>query len=142
MIWTDLLADRCMNPAEISEALATVFNLDSHQVEVVSEIGATRQGRSPNLLCEVQPVQGDFCLRLTLYTREGWSPEPGEPLAAIARLSELLQCRCLTDDGSADPYRWLLISGRDDHQLVSLDIDKADETGEYNLIRSEHSAVP
>ena len=142
MIWTDFLVDRCMNPTEIREALATVFNLDSHQVEVVSEIGATRQERGSDLLCEVQTVQGDFCLRLTLYKREVRSPEPGEPLTAISRLSELLQCRCLTDDGSADPYRWLLISGRDNHQRVSLDIDKADEKGVYNLIRSEHSATP
>lgn len=141
MIWTDFLIDRCPGHDEVKEALVAILNLDSHQVEVVSEVGAARRGRVPDLLCEVQHVQGDFCLRLTLYTREGWVPEPGESLVAMARLSEMLQCRCLTDDGSADPYTWLLVSGRDDYRQVRLDIDKADETNEYTLVRSEQSTA-
>jgi hypothetical protein len=47
-------------------------------------------------------------------------------VAAAARLCQLLRCRCLIDDGSSNPYTFLLVDAAGTCRRVGVDVDRWD----------------
>lgn len=42
----------------------------------------------------------------------------------VARLCQLLRCRCLVDDGLVNPFTFLLVDGSGKSRKVSVDVDR------------------
>jgi hypothetical protein len=81
-------------------------------------------------------VKGDFMLGLQLYVLneqlEHWLGEQDD-CVLIGRFCEIAHCSALVDDGSANPYSWLLIRATGTIQPVLLDSERLDQD-EYVVI--------
>lgn len=73
-------------------------------------------------------VSGEFGTIVSLYLKH-------EVVAATERgvareIARVGKCRCLVDDGSVNPYRWILIEAAGSEGAVLLDADGFDEEPE------------
>jgi hypothetical protein len=120
----DVLLDRQVSKDVIHSGLCRLFSLRPEQVTVLE--GGEREGDRDNaelVLCEVYRLGGDFPTLLSLW--EGLSA-PLPPIPTAARLCQLLGCRCLVDDGTVDPFTFLLVEQGGQARPVGVDTERCD----------------
>ncbi len=140
MIWQDVLINRSLTEQELASGLATIFAVDPASISVVDEIVAlTDDDLAPiQILGERSPMAGEFSLLLTVILRtpslQVFAEERGD-LPLLQSLCDVWNVDALVDDGTVNPYRWLLLRPRQEPQVVKIDADQLAEHDAYVLVR-------
>jgi hypothetical protein len=128
----DVLLDREVGKDEVLSGLCSLFGLEPGQaiaVEADEEPG--EQGTPELVFCCVHRLGGDFPILLSLS--EGLSAALPR-IAVASSLCRLLGCRCLVDDGSVNPYTFLLVDQGGQARQVAVDVVRWD-SNEYVIDR-------
>ena len=110
--------DRVPSGEEARACLGRALDLRPGEIFLIDEIDqVVEQPASTRLVCQRSVREGeDHPLLLSLWG----TVDQARPFASIvAELCKELGCRCLVDDGSADPYSWLELDGEGKSQVVS-----------------------
>jgi hypothetical protein len=121
----DILADRRLTREELRAALSSLLAASLAKVIVYEdwqELPKEHDGTGVYCRCW-HPEAGEFRTVIDL---------PDNLLAGLPRyptasqLAALLGCRLLVDDGSINPFTFLLFDDKGDFQRVSIDVDASD----------------
>jgi hypothetical protein len=131
----DLLIDREVGTDEVRSAIYSLLCLRPEQAAVMEdyeEVAAS--GGDLRLLCLVVRLGGgDFP---TLLSANAGMLAELPRIRTAAGLCRLLRCRCLVDDGSVNPFTFLLVDGSGRPRYVGVDVDRWDR-GEYVIGRAK-----
>jgi hypothetical protein len=128
----DVLLDRGVGKDEVRSGLCSLFGLEARQVAVVEADDELTGQVTPDLVfCRIYRLGGDFPTLLSLS--EGLSACLPR-VATASRLCRLLGCCCLVDDGSVNPYTFLLVDEGGQARQVAVDVDRWD-SNEYVIDR-------
>lgn len=135
MKWKDLdiLIDQRLGDDEITDGLACMFEIPRAEVRICSRIEDLSQRTTVE--CVRQDLVGEFCLHLALFTS---STEVRSVYGMIRQFCRTCGCRGLIDDGSVNPYTWILVD-KDREIKVSLNVQKYDEKYEIYLSSDKDS---
>ncbi len=114
----DILVDRELSAGEIIAGLGRALGLRPEGIFLIDEIEQVlEQPASASVVCQRSVREAeDYPLLLSLWG----AVDRVRPFATIvAELCKEFDCRCLIDDGSANPYSWLRIDREGGVQLLS-----------------------
>jgi hypothetical protein len=131
----DVLIDVEVEQDEVRSALCALLSLSAEAVAIVASYeDLAAQAPEPTAACLVARLSaGDFPTLLSLF--EGITAHMPR-ITTAARLCQLLRCRCLVDDGSNNPYTFVLVDAAGKCRHVSVDVDRWDRH-EYVIDRME-----
>jgi hypothetical protein len=131
----DVLIDVEVEQDEVRSALCALLSLPAETVAVVESYeDLAAHAPEATVACLVARLfKGDFPTLLSLFA-EIKADIPR--IVTAARLCRLLRCRCLVDDGSNNPYTFLLVDAAGSCRWVSVDVDRWDRH-EYVIDRME-----
>ena len=138
MIWRDILIDRRPNDAELRQSLAQVFQIDPTKVGLFGDYRELLQPMPDTirLLCERLPVSGEFIMKLGVMpvhpVQEAFTRGSND-LTLLSALCRILATRGLIDDGSHNPYAFLLLGPDGSVSNAALDAQRLDMDDEYVL---------
>lgn len=128
----DVAADRLLTPAEVRSALSAILSLNSQEVLVVTELETLPRHALPThkIVCHMSLIGGgDFPTCLSFF---GGAFEQMPRMHAADELCRALRCRLLVDDGSMNPFTFLLVDGTGTPRPVAVDPERWD-ANEYVL---------
>jgi hypothetical protein len=125
LIW-EAIVDRELADREIVDAVTALLSVAASEVVVVADVVSARVGKEVRVLCERQPLGGEFPLHLTLHLRDE-SLRAHHERQFFQGLSATLGCACLVSDGSPSPHSMLLLRSPGRVSQVWLDPDLLDE---------------
>lgn len=142
MIWQDIAIDRRVSHDDVTQALASVFGVPAASIYVVAErqfVDASQEViEQAAVVCIVQEGQGEFPEQLEIIIN---SPrlkhlisDCGD-LPLMQALVDALAVAAIVDDGSANPYRWLLLQPGQPAVPALLDADALDDHNAFVLAR-------
>ena len=114
----DVLMDCQPSGHEISVCLARILGLRPDEIDLIDDIERVlMQSASTKLICLRSVREGEqYPLLLSLW---GTAKQTRPFTAIVAELCKALDCRCLINDGSIDPYSWLQLDGEGKTHLIS-----------------------
>ena len=121
----DILADKTLSQEEVRRALSQWLSLSPDSILTYKDWGEIPdQPHEGRVLCQIRSLPGgDFRTVMGLPD----SILHGLPrIAAATALCKLLGCRLLIDNGSINPYSWLLVSPGDNVKQVYLEPEAFD----------------
>lgn len=140
MIWQDILFEKCVPKGDVVEALADVFNVDTHQVcmcgdlEEVLSLGE----KLCKLICVYTDVRGDFSSMLSVYLLDDrLSAEVAafsDTLSFMKKLCCRMQTKCAFPDATDVPLRMLEVSESGNFSSISLEESQDGGIMEYRVI--------
>ncbi len=139
MIWRDILIDRRPADSELRHALAQVFKIAPAGVALFGDYSELLAPESPGtrLLCERLLVAGEFRMKLGIMPvhpeQEAFVRECDD-LALLFELCQILAVRGLIDDGSTNPYAFLLLDPSGAVSYTALDAEQLDLNDRYVLL--------
>lgn len=139
MIWRDILIDIRPRDVELSHALAHVFHVPTDAIVL---FGDYRELLAPEpagirLLCERLPVDGEFRMKLGImpvHSEQEAFVRDHDDIDLLSALCRNLSTRGLIDDGSDNPYAFLLIDTDGSVSHTNLDAERLDTDGQYVLM--------
>jgi hypothetical protein len=131
----DVLLDREAGTAEVRSAFCSLLSLRPEQVAVLEsfEEVSKLEGDAKILCLVVRLTGGDFPTLLSVNA-DLLADVPR--IQTAVRLCQLLRCRCLVDDGSVNPFAFLLVDGTGESRRVGVDPGRGDRD-EYVIQRAE-----
>jgi hypothetical protein len=131
MIGFDFLMSRRATDSEIIAALSGALHLIPEEIVLLEDVPLKEFGENVKVMCIKDEVSGDFPLKLSI---DSISDDVIFSRAEVAQdIAEQLNVCLLLDDGSANPYKMILIKNGEVSRVVGLHADDADE-GIYRLI--------
>ena len=128
--------DRPVRPEEAAAALAAALKLPSQAVEAARDASAARWAPGVRLVVVVSRRPGEFPGSLELYGAADFAPSLTRE-ALASSLARALQARILTDDGSPNPYTWVLHEPSGRALPVSVEVEALDREEALVLARAE-----
>jgi len=131
----DVLLDGEIEPEQVRSALCSLLSLPAGEVAVVENYeDLAAHAPEAKVACLVSRLSGgDFPTLLSVF--EGVTADMPR-IATAARFCRLLRCRCLVDDGSNNPYTFLLVDPAERCRRVGVDVGRWDRD-EYVIDRME-----
>lgn len=139
MIWRDILIDRLPADNELQNALASVFQISPAEVVLFGDYNEllAPEPAGTRLLCERLPVAGEFRMKLGIMPTH---PDQEafvlihDDIGLLTALCRVLAVRGLVDDGSVNPYAFLLIDTDGALSRTVLDAERIDHDEQYVLL--------
>lgn len=136
MYWEDLLLDRQLTAAELTEWLLATFSVPKHALVVAPEESRAPVSDDTHVLCEFSTAKGEFPMHVAVFTRRA-DLEAIESEPAVADLCRRFGLRALVSDDTANPYRMMLVAPSGRRSAVHLDVDAVDDEDCYVINHSE-----
>jgi hypothetical protein len=139
MIWRDMLIDRRPSDSELLHALAHVFQISTDTVVLFGDYGEllAPEPAGTRLLCERLPIEGEFRMKLGIMPvhpdQEAFA-RIHDDIDLLSALCRTLAVRGLIDDGSENPYAFLLIDSTGAVSRTDLDAERLDNDQLYVLM--------
>jgi len=139
MIWRDILIDKRPSDAELLHALAQVFQISTDTIELFGNYDELLAPEPPGtrLLCERLPVVGEFRMKLGIipvHPDQERFAQTHDDVELVTALCATLDVRGLIDDGSDNPYAFLLVRPDGTVLRTDLNAERLDGDGQYFLI--------
>ena len=138
MIWRDILIDRRPRDGELLDALARVFQISQDTIVLFGDYSELLTPEPPGtrLLCERLPVDGEFRMKLGImpvHPDQEVFAQSHDDTVLLSALCRTLSVRGLIDDGSDNPYAFLLIDTDGTIARTELDAVRLDNDHQYVL---------
>jgi glutaredoxin-related protein len=132
MNWQTIMINKDLTKNEVKRILSTIFSVDTQKIEIYKnyELVADKN-ESILIFCVSSIAQTDYFLRLEIYIDE--SININDDFKLIKEFCKLANCNILFDDGTNNPYTWLLVHSSGETENISIDIDSYDNAEEYDL---------
>ena len=139
MIWRDLLIDRRPRDNELQHTLAQVFQISPAEVSLFGDYSEllAPEPAGLRLLCERLPVDGEFRMKLgimPIHPDQEAFVRVHDDVDLLTTLCQVLAVRGLVDDGSVNPYAFLLIDADGVISHTVLDSEQLDLYEQYVLL--------
>ncbi|OCQ99773.1 hypothetical protein BCD67_15330 [Oscillatoriales cyanobacterium USR001] len=138
MLWQEILIDRPLTSEAITIALSELFSLPANAIAVVEDIATSESNEHTQIICERQPIKGEFVEKLSVYLLNAKLADNID-LKDIEKLCRLLHCKCLISDDSLNPFSMILVEDLGKNQIIFLDIERLENDEEYIIDRSLES---
>ena len=132
MVWQDILIDRKLSKAELTEAICTVFNISTNEVLIVKSITDIEVNNSVRIICQTLATCTTFELLLSIFIRDELLV-PSNDVLVISRFCELLKCTVLMSDDSENPHSMLLVKGIKTIERISINLEDYENVTEIEL---------
>ncbi len=138
MIWRDILIDRRPSDDELQHALARVFSISTDAIVLFGDYSELLTPEPPGtrLLCERLPVEGEFRMKLGIMPvhpdQESFA-QGHDDTDLLSDLCRTLSVRGLIDDGTDNPYAFLMIGADGTIVRTDLDAERLDNDQQYVL---------
>jgi hypothetical protein len=139
MIWRDILIDRRPSDRELRSALARGFQITPDEVLLFGDYDELLSPEPPGirLLCERLPVDGQFRMKLgvmPVHPDQEAFVRIHDDIQLVSAICGALGVRGLIDDGSDNPYAFLLVHPDGVVARTDLDAEQLDADGQYVLM--------
>ena len=139
MIWRDILIDRRPSDDELLHALARLFQISPDSIVVFGDYSELLKPERPGtrLLCERLLVDGEFRMKLGImpvHPDQESFVRNHDDTTLLSDLCRTLSVRGLIDDGSDNPYAFLLIDTDGTIARTGLDAERLDNDQQYVLM--------
>lgn len=139
MIWRDILIDRQPSDSELVHALAHLFQISTDEILLFGDYSQLLldEPAGTRLLCERLPVEGEFRMKLGImpvHPDQEAFVRTHDDVELVTSLCRILAVRGLIDDGSDNPYAFLLIDPNRAVSRTDLDAERLDSDGQYVLM--------
>jgi hypothetical protein len=140
----DILVDQVLNFDTIRLGISGLLGVPLPEVLVVSgRPFLDLEPDTPQVLCEVQKVSGDFKQLISVYFSNSDFDLSDK---MIGRFCEICSCICMVSDSSDNPLSMTLFKGVDEHQTVYLSPDSDDSDDvfivDYNYDNDYSDDIP
>ncbi|GAA4840809.1 hypothetical protein GCM10023310_18400 [Paenibacillus vulneris] len=130
MFWQDVIVDRILTKAELSDAFSKVFQVDGAKVDITSNIEHSLGVGIKDIVCETRKCEADYPLILSIFLKN--EPER-ETHDLIKEVCSYLNCNALISDSSINPLSMILIKSTKENEQVYCDLRKFDENTPIDL---------
>jgi hypothetical protein len=138
MAWNAIFINRKASPEAVVNAVGQLFDVDPQAIIITQHDRWRDYVDDPNmvLICDLTLIPGDFPLRLRILANRVHVPHiPPFTGEAVGFLCELLGCQALAEpDEDDDDYTWLLVYDRHTMQRVSVNPERLDNEGAFEVV--------
>ncbi len=132
MSWQTLMINKELTKNEIKNILSQLFHIDIDKIDIYKKVDELAEMNEDILIfCISSIAKTDYFLRLDIYVDDKIKIE--DDLIKVKNFCKLANCDSLFDDGTENPYTWLLVHKTGIIEQISIDIDKYDDANEYEL---------
>jgi hypothetical protein len=132
MIGRDILIERLPEDRELRRALAHVLQVDPDEVAMFVDYAELLQPMPDRIrvICECILVNGEFRI-MPVHPDQEALVRANDDLALLSALCTKLATRGLIDDGSDNPYAFLLLDRDGSASRATVDADRLDIDNQY-----------
>lgn len=140
MVWQNIMLNRIPLRAELTEALASVFEVEASEILIVKSITEAHVNCNIKILCVTSSAKAQFPLIVEIILHDDTLIPDYDPFT-VGQLCEFLNCRALMSDNSMDPdplnpWSWVLVKSKQNFEQVFIteeELEACDNCEEYDL---------
>jgi hypothetical protein len=123
-VWQDILVNRILTKVELTDALCSIFQIESSKLIITPNIEDITVTDEAELICETRICKADYPVILSIYLKK---EAPKDCRSLTGTYCEILNCEAIVSDDSLNPFTMLHVMGIGRWEQISLNLGMYDD---------------